>query len=109
MTGEDRPGKPGKHGHSKARLCGAAGTTTRTLARAFRAVHGITPVQYLHDLRLTEARKPPYCYFFVTVNKSFAIVNLSGAIRIAIHPRFNDYALSMGSRRGGPDIGAGGP
>lgn len=38
-------------------LCRAAGATPRTLARAFRAVHGTTPVQYLHDLRLIEARR----------------------------------------------------
>ena len=40
-----------------AGLCRAADVTPRTLARAFRAVHGTTPVQYLHDLRLTEARQ----------------------------------------------------
>ena len=37
-------------------LCRAAGVTPRTLARAFRAVRGTTPLQYLHALRLTEAR-----------------------------------------------------
>jgi transcriptional regulator GlxA family with amidase domain len=42
---------------SVARLCRAAGVTPRTLARAFRAVHGITPVHYLHVLRLSEARQ----------------------------------------------------
>ena len=39
-----------------AGLCRAAGVTPRTLARAFRTIHATTPVQYLHDLRLTEAR-----------------------------------------------------
>jgi len=42
---------------SMAGLCRDAGVTPRTLARAFRAVHGTTPLQYLHDLRLTEARQ----------------------------------------------------
>jgi transcriptional regulator GlxA family with amidase domain len=42
---------------SVAALCRAAGVTPRTLARAFRAVHGTTPVHYLHVLRLSEARQ----------------------------------------------------
>ena len=42
---------------SVAELCRAAMVTPRTLARAFRAVHGITPVHYLHVLRLSEARQ----------------------------------------------------
>jgi transcriptional regulator GlxA family with amidase domain len=42
---------------SVAELCRTAGVTPRTLARAFRATHGTTPVQYLHDVRLTEARQ----------------------------------------------------
>jgi transcriptional regulator GlxA family with amidase domain len=42
---------------SVARLCRAAGVTPRTLARAFRAVHGTTPVHHLHVLRLSEARQ----------------------------------------------------
>jgi transcriptional regulator GlxA family with amidase domain len=42
---------------SVARLCRAAGVTPRTLARAFRAVHGTTPVRHLHVLRLSEARQ----------------------------------------------------
>jgi AraC family ethanolamine operon transcriptional activator len=42
---------------SLATLCRAAGVTPRTLARAFRAVHGTTPVHYLHALRLSEARQ----------------------------------------------------
>ena len=37
-------------------LCRAAGVSSRTLARAFRATRLTTPLQYLHDLRLTEAR-----------------------------------------------------
>lgn len=40
-----------------ARLCRVARVTPRTLARAFRAVHGTTPVHYLHVLRLSEARQ----------------------------------------------------
>lgn len=42
---------------SVARLCRAAGITPRTLARAFRAVHGTTPLHHLHVLRLSEARQ----------------------------------------------------
>lgn len=40
-----------------ADLCRQAGVTPRTLARAFRAVHSTTPVQYLHALRLAAARR----------------------------------------------------
>jgi transcriptional regulator GlxA family with amidase domain len=35
----------------------ALGVAPRTLARAFRAVHCMTPLQYLHELRLAEARR----------------------------------------------------
>jgi AraC family ethanolamine operon transcriptional activator len=42
---------------SMAHLCHVALVTPRTLARAFRVVHGITPVHYLHVLRLSEARQ----------------------------------------------------
>jgi AraC-like DNA-binding protein len=35
----------------------ATGVGPRTLARAFRAVHGTTPLQYLHTLRLAAARR----------------------------------------------------
>jgi transcriptional regulator GlxA family with amidase domain len=40
-----------------ADLCRAVGVTPRTLERAVRAVHANTPVEFLHALRLTEARQ----------------------------------------------------
>jgi transcriptional regulator GlxA family with amidase domain len=40
-----------------ADLCRAVGVTPRTLERAVRAVHAATPVEFLHALRLTEARQ----------------------------------------------------
>jgi transcriptional regulator GlxA family with amidase domain len=40
-----------------ADLCRAIGVTPRTLERAVRAVHANTPVEFLHALRLTEARQ----------------------------------------------------
>jgi transcriptional regulator GlxA family with amidase domain len=40
-----------------ADLCRAVGVTPRTLERAMRAVHAATPVEFLHALRLTEARQ----------------------------------------------------
>ena len=40
-----------------ADLCRIVGVSRRTLARAFRSIHGTTPVRYLHTLRLTEARR----------------------------------------------------
>src|SRR5215468_9608401 len=38
-------------------LCRAVGVTPRTLERAVRAIHATTPVEFLHALRLTEARE----------------------------------------------------
>jgi AraC-like DNA-binding protein len=38
-------------------MCEAPGVSEHTLARAVRAVHGTTPLRYLHALRLAEARK----------------------------------------------------
>jgi transcriptional regulator GlxA family with amidase domain len=38
-------------------LCRATGVERRTLARAFRAIHGTTPKRYLQTLRLAEARR----------------------------------------------------
>ena len=38
-------------------LCAGLDVSQRTLARAFRAVRGTTPVRYLHALRLSEARR----------------------------------------------------
>src|SRR5215470_13928218 len=38
-------------------LCRAVGVAPRTLERAVRAVHANTPVEFLHALRLTEARQ----------------------------------------------------
>src|SRR5262249_49002064 len=38
-------------------LCRAVGVAPRTLERAVRAVHATTPVEFLHALRLTEARQ----------------------------------------------------
>jgi transcriptional regulator GlxA family with amidase domain len=40
-----------------ADLCRAVGVTPRTLERAVRAVHVATPLEFLHALRLTEARQ----------------------------------------------------
>ena len=40
-----------------ADLCRAVGVAPRTLERAVRAVHANTPVEFLHALRLTEARQ----------------------------------------------------
>jgi transcriptional regulator GlxA family with amidase domain len=40
-----------------ADLCRAFGVTPRTLERAVRAIHATTPVEFLHALRLTEARQ----------------------------------------------------
>jgi AraC-like DNA-binding protein len=38
-------------------ICDAIGVTQRTLTRVVRAVHGITPSQYVRMLRLTEAKR----------------------------------------------------
>ena len=38
-------------------LCRAVAVTPRTLERAVRAVHAATPVEFLHALRLAEARR----------------------------------------------------
>jgi transcriptional regulator GlxA family with amidase domain len=38
-------------------MCEAVGVSQHTLARAFRVVHGTTPLRHLHALRLAEARK----------------------------------------------------
>ena len=38
-------------------ICRVVGYTQRTLARAFRAVHGTTPSRYLRTLRLMQARE----------------------------------------------------
>jgi transcriptional regulator GlxA family with amidase domain len=38
-------------------LCRAVGVAPRTLERAVRAIHAMTPVEFLHALRLTEARQ----------------------------------------------------
>ena len=38
-------------------ICKAVAINQRTVARAFHAIHGTTPLHYLHDLRLAEARK----------------------------------------------------
>lgn len=40
-----------------ADLCAGMDVSQRTVARAFRAVRGTTPVRYLHSLRLNEARR----------------------------------------------------
>ncbi len=40
-----------------ADLCEAAAISQRTLTRAFRAIHGTTPLRHLHSLRLAEARR----------------------------------------------------
>ena len=40
-----------------AEICRAAGVSPRTLLRAFRAVHGVTPYRYLCSLRLLDARR----------------------------------------------------
>ena len=40
-----------------ASICRAAGISPRTLLRAFRAVHGVTPYRYLCSLRLIEAHR----------------------------------------------------
>src|SRR5262245_14995934 len=40
-----------------AKICRAGGVSPRTLLRAFRAVHGVTPYRYLYSLRLREARR----------------------------------------------------
>jgi transcriptional regulator GlxA family with amidase domain len=40
-----------------AQLCELTAVSPRTLARAFRAVHGTTPSRYLQALRLAEARR----------------------------------------------------
>src|SRR5262245_32345460 len=40
-----------------AKLCREVGVTPRTLLRAFRAIHGTTPLRYLRDLRLVEVRR----------------------------------------------------
>jgi transcriptional regulator GlxA family with amidase domain len=38
-------------------ICKSIGVSQRTLSRAFRATEGATPSRYIHELRLTEARK----------------------------------------------------
>jgi transcriptional regulator GlxA family with amidase domain len=38
-------------------LCRAAGVEPRQLRRAFQAILGVTPVSYLHTLRLSEVRR----------------------------------------------------
>jgi transcriptional regulator GlxA family with amidase domain len=40
-----------------AQLCELTAVSPRTVARAFRAVHGTTPSRYVHALRLAEARR----------------------------------------------------
>jgi transcriptional regulator GlxA family with amidase domain len=42
-------------------LCRAAALNQRTLLRAVRAVHGMTPCHYLRALRLAEARQAFLC------------------------------------------------
>jgi AraC family transcriptional regulator, ethanolamine operon transcriptional activator len=42
-------------------LCRAAAVNQRTLLRAVRAIHGMTPRRYLHDLRLAQARRAFLC------------------------------------------------
>jgi len=42
---------------SVADLCRAAQVPSHTLARAMRAIHATSPVRYLRELRLSEARR----------------------------------------------------
>ena len=42
-------------------LCHAAALNQRTLLRAVRAVHGLTPCHYLRGIRLAEARQAFLC------------------------------------------------
>jgi transcriptional regulator GlxA family with amidase domain len=42
---------------SVAAFCTAAGVSQRTVLRAFRAVHGVSPSRYLQSVRLLQARE----------------------------------------------------